>query len=155
MTLYSNRYRVESARLKSRDYSESGLYFITICTNYKILHFGQIKDGIMILNECGRIAFRYWLEIPKHFKNVELDAFTVMPNHVHGILVLQEIKGVKNATVGLIINQFKRICTIKIRKKNPDFTWQSRFYDRIIRDENELNVVRGYIRNNPQKWDYK
>ncbi len=86
--LYKNKYRVQSARLQSWDYSSSGEYFITICAKNHRHYFGEIKNGKMILSNVGVIADILWYEIKNHAKNVELDAFVVMPNHIHGILVL-------------------------------------------------------------------
>lgn len=86
--LFRNKYRIDSARLKGYDYSLNALYFITICTNEMISYFGEIHDKKMILNETGQIAHNFWQGIPQHFPNCQLDKFIVMPNHVHGILML-------------------------------------------------------------------
>ena len=75
-----------SIRLKGYDYAKEGLYFITICCFENKHLFGKIVDGVMVLNEAGKVAEKCWLEIPAHFKNVVLHAFVIMPNHVHGIL---------------------------------------------------------------------
>ncbi len=77
-----------SIRLRGYDYSQSGSYFITICTHNRECLFGDVVDGKMILNEFGNVAQQCWLEIPQHFEHVELDAFVVMPNHVHGIIII-------------------------------------------------------------------
>lgn len=81
-----------SIRLKGYDYTQEGLYFITICCFENKHLFGKIMDGVMVLNEAGRVTERCWEEIPEHFEDVVLHAFVIMPNHVHGIL---EIEGVK------------------------------------------------------------
>ena len=141
----------------------------------------------MILNDVGRMAEKYWLEITNHFSFVRLDEYVVMPNHVHGILVINNIlngdislnggvetpnlgvsttdvkklykcgghnKQWKPGSLGVIINQYKRQCTIKIRKNlNPNFAWQTRFYDHIIRNDKSLNKIRQYIIDNPLKWE--
>jgi REP element-mobilizing transposase RayT len=138
--LYKNRYRVESARLKNWDYSAPGGYFITICTKNRISYFGEITNGEMILSQIGQFVDKYWREIPTHFPRVQLDEFVVMPNHVHGIINIETVVetpklGVstvvhtdwKSASLGLIINQYKRICTIQIKKQGYDFAWQSLF----------------------------
>jgi len=90
------KYRRHSIRLKDYDYSKPGAYFITICTKDRKCLFGEIKDNQMFLNEFGEIAKDVWLEIPNHFPNVELDEFVIMPNHIHGIIIIQ------NADVGAI-----------------------------------------------------
>jgi len=185
---FKGKYRIESARLQDWDYGWNAMYFITICTQNREFYFGDIADphklgaSTMQLTEIGEIALKYWNEIPKHFPFVELDEFVVMPNHVHGIIVINKTDdgrdkkrndvetpnlGVSTnkvpntaaaskkwnpATLGVIINQYKRICTINARKLNPDFAWQSRFYDHIIRDDQSFQKIRDYIYNNPITW---
>ena len=88
MSLYKDKYRVESIRLKNWDYTFNGYYFITICTKNKECYFGEIIDDKMILSEIGKIAHKYWQEIPKHFPFAQLDKFVIMPNHMHGIIII-------------------------------------------------------------------
>jgi REP element-mobilizing transposase RayT len=131
----------------------------------------------MIYSEIGAIAEKYWNEIPLHFPFVRLGPFIVMPNHVHGILIINKsddpsVGGVetpklgvstqtggdkndkwKPGNLGVIVNQYKRICTIQSRKINPDFAWQSRFYEHIIRDDESYHKIAQYIENNPVSWD--
>ena len=90
MTLYKQKYRIESARLKGWDYRNPGYYFVTICTKDRAHYFGYISDSQMHLSAAGEIAAQCWREIPIHHPNVELDEFMVMPNHLHGILVIRE-----------------------------------------------------------------
>jgi REP element-mobilizing transposase RayT len=78
----------KNIRLSYWDYSSSGEYFITICCKERNSFFGEIKENEMILSEIGLISSKYWLEIPEHFPHVKLDEFVVMPNHIHGILIL-------------------------------------------------------------------
>jgi len=80
-----------SIRLKGYDYSQSGMYFITICCQNHICRFGKIENGKMILNDAGQIAFNEWMKTPDVRPNVQLDAFVVMPNHIHGIIVITDI----------------------------------------------------------------
>ena len=87
---YQNKYRVPSARLQSWDYSSNAAYFITICTAKRTHFFGQIINGKMNLSEQGKLANQYWLEIPDHFSFVFLDEFIVMPNHMHGIIIINK-----------------------------------------------------------------
>jgi putative transposase len=90
MTLYKNKFRIESIRLKEYDYSQPGEYFVTICAyNHKCL-FGEVVEEEMSLSPIGSIAKEFWEEIPKHFNNIALDAFIVMPNHIHGIIVITD-----------------------------------------------------------------
>jgi putative transposase len=87
---FKNKYRISSARLQTWDYSNDGAYFITICTHNRHHFFGQIQNQEMQLSEIGKLAEQYWLEIPNHFPMVELGNFVVMPNHVHGILIIDK-----------------------------------------------------------------
>jgi len=152
-----------------------GWYFVTICTHGRVPWFGDIRDGVMELSDIGWIAHRCWLDIPHHFPHVELGMFIVMPNHVHGIVMIGErpaadvtvvetcklhvstngkrIPRPKPGSLGSIINQYKRACTYKIKcAGHVDFQWQPRFHDRIIRDLDAMNRIREYIWLNPMKW---
>ncbi len=99
MSLYKNRYRVESTRWKHWDYSSNGEYFITICTKNRNPYFGKIRNGVMGLNEIGNMTAIYWQNIPLHFPFVELGPWVVMPNHVHGVIIINngESQPCKNA----------------------------------------------------------
>ena len=88
MTLYKNKYRVESVRLKGWDYSSNGFYFITICVKNRECLFGKIVAWEMALNEYGKIVNQCWHDLPNHYDNIKLDAFGIMPNHIHGIMIV-------------------------------------------------------------------
>lgn len=174
--LYQKKYRIPSTRLPERDYS-SGDYFITICTKDKECFFWEIIDGKMQLNELWNIVNTYRLEIPNHFPNVILDEFIIMPNHIHGILFIEKIfnKPVETQNIASpkyntslqnenkfwpqtknlwsIIRWFKSAVTTYSKIHNINFWRQSRFYEHIIRNEKELNIVREYIINNPLAFD--
>jgi len=174
---FKNKYKIESVRLKDYDYSQNGIYFLTICTKNREEYFGSIVNKEMILNEMGKIAENFWKEIPNHFSNMRLDEFVVMPNHVHGIIEILCDKHARRdeamprlyngaypkmskispmpGSLSVILGSYKSIITKTIRKKIPYifFAWQSRYYDRIIRNEIELNRIREYIFNNPAKWE--
>ena len=90
--LFMNKYRIGSKRLKGFDYSSPGKYFITICIKNKITYFGKIENEEMILSELGEIAEKFWLEIPDHFPSIELDEFIIMPDHMHGIIIIRQSK---------------------------------------------------------------
>ena len=176
MTLFKNKYRIESARLKNWDYRNGGAYFITICTKDCQCFFGECRDGNMNLSDAGTIAEQYWAEIPNHFQQVQLGAYIVMPNHVHGILILDgtlklqhgmttnhpnEIKNQSMSkispepgSVSTIIRSYKSECTKYIRNNiDSYFSWQSRFHDHIIRNQDEYIRIENYIVNNPKNWD--
>lgn len=156
------------------DYSLAGLYFVTICTKNRKNWFGHIKNGVMGLNIIGCIANEEWENTEKLRINVKLDGFIIMPNHIHGIIVIENKNDVETPrrgvsternkhhnpqwqpnSLGSIINQFKGICTKRIRAIGyPHFHWQERFYDHLIRiDQESLEKIRYYIKYNPQMWD--
>ncbi len=87
---FQERYRIPSTRLQNWDYGWNAIYFITLCTAGHEHRFGKITDGVMYLSETGLLAKKYWCEIPQHFKFIDLDAFVVMPNHIHGILLINK-----------------------------------------------------------------
>lgn len=100
---FNNKYRISSARLQTWDYGSNGSYFITICTKKRKHFFGEILDGKMQLNEIGKLAEQYWMEIPNHFSFIELGNFVVMPNHVHGILIIDKNAANENDATGSIV----------------------------------------------------
>ncbi len=167
----------KTIRLPNYNYSSPDDYFVTICTKNKQHYFGEIIDNTMYLSKIGLFVRDCWLEIPDHFKYVELDEFAVMPNHIHGIIsiigttdvgachgmplrancepTINEYKFGKPQpnSIPMIINQFKGTITRCCRKNNiHDFQWQRNYFERIIRNEHELNKTREYIINNPYNW---
>jgi REP element-mobilizing transposase RayT len=151
-----------SIRLKDYDYSRSGAYFVTICVRQRECLFGEIKSGEMHLNKYGRMVEASWDDLPNHYHHVEIDESIVMPNHIHGIIVLNNVgAGLKPAPTkqhGLpeIVRAFKTFSARQINHilNTPGIPlWQRNYYERIIRDERELNAVREYIRQNALKWD--
>ncbi|MFP4544814.1 MAG: hypothetical protein ACLFQU_11320 [Candidatus Kapaibacterium sp.] len=90
MDRFRNEYRISSARLQNWNYGWNASYFVTICTAYRECYFGDIVDDKMNLSEIGVIADKYWLKIPEHFTFVKLNVHVVMPNHVHGIIVIDK-----------------------------------------------------------------
>jgi len=105
MTLFKNKYRIESTRLREYDYSSPGAYFITVCTKNRECIFGEVIDGQMTLNGYGKTVLDCWHDLPNHYANTVLDAFVVMPNHVHGIICIVE--------TGLIVETgFKPVSTV-------------------------------------------
>ena len=88
---FQNKYRIASARLHNWDYSSNGAYFITICTQNKEHYFGTINDGKMVLSEIGKLVEQFWIEIPNQFLFIELGNFVIMPNHVHGIIIINKL----------------------------------------------------------------
>lgn len=100
---YSNKFGRKSIRLKHYDYRSNGYYFVTICTYEKICYFGNIQNQRVNLSSLGEIAEKFWLEIPEHFSYAEIDNFIIMPNHVHGIVVInQEFKNYPRNMIGIL-----------------------------------------------------
>ena len=155
-----------SIRLKDYNYASAGSYFITICTKNKECLFGNVINSTVELTSIGRIAHKSWLNINKHFENIELDEFIIMPNHIHGIITIndvgaQYIEPLQNKfqyiipkSIGSIIRTYKsavsRWCN---RNGYKNFKWQRNYFEHIIRNEKEINEIREYIINNPLKWD--
>jgi putative transposase len=184
---FQNKYRLPSARLQDWDYRSNAAYFITICTALKKCFFGTIRDGEMSLNVLGEIVVNEWLRTPviRHDMNLIMDVFVVMPNHIHGIIIIGKngynrimnndnnidgcsrdaMHGVSTGTntknqfgpqvknLSSIIRGFKSAVTVNARKIDPDFAWQSRFHDHIIRDNRSYERIMNYIIDNPKKWD--
>ncbi len=148
-----------SLRLKDYDYSQPGAYFVTICTWRRDFIFGSLFDGKIILNDCGRVVEKAWLELPQRYQNIEVDEFSVLPDHFHGILFRREASlDIKTASVGLseVIRGFKSRSARQINlilDATGVPVWQRGFYDRIIRNQAELDMIRRYIINNPIQWN--
>lgn len=160
----------KSPRLQGYNYAHAGAYFVTICTHRRAHLFGQIRNGMIELNTAGAVAWDHWYALPDHHVGIELDAFVVMPNHIHGIIALvgtgpalsEEMTVSTDAdnagvvpTLGTVIGSYKSGVTrrIRVQLSNPDLcVWQGRYYDHIIRDEQDLNRIRAYIALNPARW---
>ncbi len=146
-------------RLRDYDYSQPGYYFVTICTENRTPWFGTIVDGLMYRNAIGEIAQSAWLSLVERFHGMKLDQFVVMPNHLHGIIILSEETRYRDGenkpgpTLGNIINAFKQTATPLIRRADAaSFAWQRGFHDRIIRHDRMLDYIRRYIETNPARW---
>ena len=157
----------KSIRLKNYNYAENGLYFITICSykNQKIFgNINQISNEKIILSKVGKIIQKHWFEIPEHYKFAELDFFVIMPDHIHGIILLDngrifapdginKFQNVISNSISSIIRSFKASVTKAVRQElNIQFVWQRGFYEHVIKNEKELNKIREYIYNNPLKF---
>jgi putative transposase len=163
-----------SIRLKAYDYAQAGMYFVTINSHQRQCIFGTLEDESIVLNDLGSIVMSCWREIPRHYSGVELDAFVVMPNHVHGILLISDQaasarwathaspvrtdehpSGPKPRSLGSIIGQFKSASTRQInlaRETASHPVWHRNYYERVIRNNAELANFRDYIDTNPQSW---
>lgn len=172
--LFKNKFKKDSLRLKTWDYSWNGYYFVTICVkDRKKFWFGEIENGKMRLNVVGKLVKTELIKTEEIRKNVKLDCFVIMPNHIHGIIVINNDVSVEthcNASLrekgnfnkfgpqknnlASIIRGFKGPVKRWCNKNNfESFQWQSRFYEHVIRTEKTLEKIRDYIQYNPDKWD--
>ena len=178
MTYNPEIHHRRSIRLKEYDYSRAGAYFVTVCAWKKECLFGEISQGMVICTEAGRIITDAWDKLLERYPSIELDEFVIMPNHVHGIIILnvgvglalpnslpETTRGTKHKqqgaasgapTLGDIMRTFKSISTVTVNRcldRSGIPVWQRNYYEHIVRDEQELNAIREYIRYNPLKWD--
>jgi REP element-mobilizing transposase RayT len=152
-------YRNKTLRLENYDYTQNGLYFITICTNNKEAYFGEIKDNILIANSAGYMIEKIWLELCDRFDFIKLHNYVVMPNHFHSIIEITD--STKSIHIGNTIGAFKSISTNEYIKGVHNHNWlpfnkrlwQKNYYEHIIRDEKSYLVISDYIKNNPLKWE--
>ncbi|GAB4318728.1 MAG: transposase [Bacteroidales bacterium] len=167
-----------SIRLRGYDYSRAGAYFITLCAQNREHVFGEIVDGKMILNDAGRVVAESWQWLANQYDYVDLDEWVIMPNHMHGIVLLIDDENggggsgrggsgrgssrtaptmpmAKRKPIGGLVGAFKTVSTKRINQMHgtPGVKiWQRNYYEHIIRNENELNRIRQYIINNPARW---
>lgn len=156
-----------SIRLQGYNYSLPGAYFVTMCVQNRVCLFGEIENGKMVLNEAGRIVYDEWVKSAELRNEIKLDEFVVMPNHLHGIIMITEpackgdrrvaptTNGPKPNSIGAMIAGFKSAAAKRINclRRTPGVpVWQRNYYEHIIRNEDELNRVREYIINNPLNW---
>lgn len=164
-----------SIRLKDYDYSTPNWYYVTICTQNKKCLFGEVINGKMILNECGKIVEDELLKTKEIRKNVDLDYYVIMPNHLHAIIIIKyQLKSTNengrgelqfstankfispSQTIGAIVRGFKSAATNRINqaRNTPNYKiWQKNYYEHILRNEKDLYFTRNYIKLNPFKWE--
>lgn len=165
-----------SIRLRDYDYSQPGAYYVTICTHERRCLFGKIADSEVRLNSLGHAIRHHWQDLPNHHAGVELDEYVVMPNHLHGIVVIGESSGEivgmpaegeaglaptpavvhsrRKPTLASVIGSFKSACTRTINRQleRPITLWQRGYYEHVIRSEAALARIRQYIEDNPATW---
>ncbi len=166
MTLFQNRYRIESTRIPDWDYSARGWYFVTFCTKDKECSLGRAVDGQMLLSDAGVIAEAEMKALSTHYQNVAVDRYVIMPNHVHAIVVVEGTHiyspkaGVAPSPIGMnrpslstIVGGYKAGVSRRCHAQGiVDFAWQARFHDHILRSNVSVNAVRDYIDRNPENW---
>jgi len=148
-----------SIRLRDYDYAQSSAYFVTIST-YQYVHiFGEVVNDTMHLNAYGQIVTEDWCWLADQYEFVELDAFVVMPNHLHGIIVITGGEGgsrtARTKPLGRLIGAFKTVSTKHINewRETPSATlWHRNYFEHIIRNDDDLDRIRAYIAANPARW---
>ena len=179
MTHHPESHR-RSIRLKGYDYTQSGVYFLTVVVQDRLCLFGNVVDQEMRPNEAGEMVRRLWERLPDRFPCIQLDAFVVMPNHIHGILVIDSPvgalfvgthRGAPNPTrattrvaptLGAVIGAYKSLTTrAYVKGVNagpwPPFRkrlWQRNYYEHVVRNDASLAELRQYILNNPARWAF-
>ena len=168
--LYRRQYRIDSARLAEYDYGSNGMYFVTICTQNRGAFFGDVvmaeQEAVVQPSNIGQAAIACWLAIPSFHPYVELDAFQLMPDHLHGVLWICKPFYLQTdwqpnrfwpqrQNLASIVRGYKVGVTKYTLANQLDFSWQPRYHDRVIRNQNELDRVRTYIENNPANWEHE
>jgi REP element-mobilizing transposase RayT len=166
-----------SIRLKGYDYSQPGAYFVTLVAQGRTGLFGHIEAGDMCLNEAGQMIASIWVSLATRFPNIEIDTFQVMPNHLHGIIIVVEKTVEKTVgaglvpapsgattrvapTLGEIVGAYKSMTTLEYIRGVDERgwtqfdrrLWQRNYWERVIRDEREWDRIRRYIQANPLNW---
>ncbi len=169
----AERHHRQSVRLQGYNYSQPGMYFVTICTNERELLFGEIMEGKMMVNQTGRIVEEEWLKTPDIRPFVALDEFVVMPNHLHGVLVFTDTSihfvGAHSCaplrqtrlqrpprSLGSLIAGFKSATTTRVNELRGALgipLWQRNYHEHVIRNEEDLRRIREYIQTNPLRWE--
>jgi REP-associated tyrosine transposase len=171
MKFNPDRHHRRSIRLSGYDYTQPGAYFVTICTRQRECTLGVVQDQTVILSPSGQIAKQCWNALASHFLFLNLDAFVIMPNHLHGIIVITHSeqsksetaipvrpsspKGTQSDSLSAILQNFKSVSTRKINQVHQNrgaTVWQRGYYERVIRDDTELSRIRQYIETNPNRW---
>ena len=170
--LFQNRYRVPTTRVKWHDY-RCGIYFVTICTSKGKCFFGNIvasssirEDAKMELSELGKYVEWKITDLPNHHENVEVPLWVVMPNHLHLIVVINDaekdnVRDERNYSIispqkqslASIMRGLKSATTKYAHENEIEFAWQSRYYEHIVRNQDELNRIAEYIETNVAKWE--
>lgn len=170
MEKFRNRYRIASARWAAWDYASNAAYFVTLCVEGRVHAFGRVVNGEMKLSPLGQWADDCWQAIPDHFPFVELGEYVVMPNHVHGVIVINKPPadadvetqnfaslprnrfGPQSKNLASIIRGYKIGVTKYARQNNLPFAWQARYHDHVIRNTGEWERISKYIVANPMNW---
>lgn len=153
-------HRRRSIRLKHYDYSSPGAYFLTLCSHEKQPLFGRIEAGLILVSPMGEIVASCWRALPERFPEIELDSFIVMPNHIHGIIMIArppaiQVSGRRHMLLSKVVGYLKMNTAKEInamRGTPGRAVWQRDYFEHVIRNEQDLSMIREYIINNPAKW---
>ncbi len=171
---FKNKYRASTTRLSHWNYAWPSMYYVTICTIDRICCLGDIRDGNVYLSEIGKIVFDEWLKTQTLRPYIELDDFIIMPNHLHGIIVIKDndlgdlnrrdtarhVSTVRKfgysqpKSLSSIIGSFKSAVSKKCHENNLDFYWQTNYYEHIIKNDEDYARIKEYIALNPINWEF-
>jgi REP-associated tyrosine transposase len=172
VTLFREQYRVESARRPGWDYTSAGWYFVTICARQREELMGTVVEEQVQLSAAGQVAQNELQKLPSHYDRVRIDCSVIMPNHVHVIVVIDgkhmfspdhgpfsqlprrgfPFDSPWPGSLPAIVRSYKAGVARLCRIRRLEFGWQAGFYDRVLRDDQELNAAREYIAKNPSRW---
>jgi REP element-mobilizing transposase RayT len=167
-----HKHHRRTLRLSNATYAARGSYYVTICAHRRGRVFGTVKHRTVVHNPIGRIVYVTWLSLPEHYPHVRIDAFVVMPDHIHGILTFDGTNigtadsGADDGSTGVaprlrpgslpvVIRAFKSAATREVNtlRNTPGASlWQHRYYEHIVRDDADMERIRRYIADNPARW---
>jgi putative transposase len=168
LDVHPDRRDRRSLRLYGSDVWLPGAYFVTLVTQDRACLFGEVENGEMVLNERGRIVESCWRAIPEHFEHVELGVYVVMPNHLHGIVVILDRavplhassspdpslpRGAAAGSLSAVVDSFKSAASLRLDQEHQLIgVWQRGFYDHILRNGVDLDRAWNWIRASPSCW---
>jgi REP element-mobilizing transposase RayT len=153
-----------SARLPAFDYTRPGAYFVTVCTHERRCVFGRVQNRGVLLSKGGQIVEEEWLRTAEKRPYVMLDSYVIMPNHVHGVIIIQEhvrpssltrSAGLTRQSLSSIVGGFKAAASRRIALLTDigrPHLWQRGYHEHIVRNDDDLRSIREYIANNPARW---
>ena len=156
--------RRRSIRLSNHDYSANSTYFLTLCTYGRAALFGSVDAGVVRLTTVGKIVRDLWIQTAQIRPGVVLDAFVIMPDHMHAIVAMSTAEQRKfpgsslqraPESLGALVAGYKASCTSEVQRLlgTPRLRlWQRNYYERVIRDARALREIRGYVAANPARW---
>ena len=157
------RHHRRSIRLKGYDYTSPGAYFVTVCAATRGHVYGSVVDGDVVLNAIGKIIANAWRSLPKYFPYLSLDIYVLMPDHLHGIIMLHDgipatipmtgkARGTAPGSLPAVMQNFKAVSTRRVNqacRTAGQRLWQEDYYEHIVRDANDMERIRQYIATNP------